>query len=107
MAEQFDLYSYVQSPGENIPVRVQPVKVDDSVPTEDEIEEAVKNLRRNRYGGPSGMQAKHLKGWLAASRREKWEVEKGEGKTEEEEGEPHRENLVELIWTRRQRGKRW
>ena len=47
-AERFDLYSYVPSPGENIPVTVAPAEVDDSVPTEDEIEDAVKKLRRNR-----------------------------------------------------------
>ena len=61
------------------------MEVDDSVPTEDEIEEAVKKLRNNRSGGPSGMQAGHLKGWLAASNRGKQAVEKGEEKTEGEE----------------------
>ena len=40
-AERVNLYSYVPYPGEHIPVTVRPVKVDDSVPTEDEIEEAV------------------------------------------------------------------
>ena len=59
-AERVDLYSYMPSPGANIPVTVRPVPVYDLVPTEDEIEEAVKNLQRNRSGGPSGMQAEHL-----------------------------------------------
>ena len=36
-AERVGLYSYVPSPGENIPVTVKPVKVDDLVPTKDEI----------------------------------------------------------------------
>ena len=36
-AEQVDLYSYMLSPGKNISISVQPVPVDDSVPTEDEI----------------------------------------------------------------------
>ena len=67
--------------------------MDDSVPTEDDIEEAVKNLRRNRSGGASGMRADHLKGWLVASKREKRDVgEKGEENTDGEEGgpaEPH------------------
>ena len=36
-------------------------------------------------GGPSGIQAKHLKGWLAASNRGKLAAENGEEKTEEEE----------------------
>ena len=50
-AERVDLYSYVPSPGENIPVTVKPVEVDDSVPTKDEIEEVVKKLRQNRSRG--------------------------------------------------------
>ena len=92
-AERVDLYSYVPSPGTNIPVTVRLVPVDDSVTMEDEIKEAVKNLRRNRSGGSSGMRDEHLKGWLAASKRKKREAaEKGEGKTDGEEGgptEPH------------------
>ena len=52
---------------------------------EDEIEDAVKKLRRNRSGVASGMRSEHLKGWLAASNRGKMEAEKGEEKTEEEE----------------------
>ena len=46
-AERVDLYSYGPSPGKNIPISVKPVQVDDSVPTEDESKEAVKNLQRN------------------------------------------------------------
>ena len=40
--EQVDLYSYMSPPGENISISVDPFLVDDSVPTEDEIEWAVK-----------------------------------------------------------------
>ena len=61
------------------------VGVDASVPTEDEISEAVKTLRRNRLGGASGIRAEHLKGWLAAATRGKMAEEKGEEKTEAEE----------------------
>ena len=59
-AERVDLYSYVPSLGGNIPVTVTPAEVDDSVTMEDQIEDAVKKLRRNRSGGPSGMRAEHL-----------------------------------------------
>ena len=52
-AEQTALYSQVPSPGENIPVTVKPAEIDDSVPTEDKIADAVTKLRRNRSGGPS------------------------------------------------------
>ena len=60
-AERVELYSQVPSPGENIP--------DDSVPTEDEIAEAIMKLSRNRSGGPSRIRAEHLKGWLAEAKR--------------------------------------
>ena len=36
-----------RTPGENILVTVTPAGVDDLVPTEDEIAEAVRKLRRN------------------------------------------------------------
>ena len=102
-AERVDLYSYVPSSGTNIPVTVRPVPVDNLVPTEDEIVEAVKNLRKNRSRGSLVMQAENLKGWLLLSKQENREAaEKGEGKTDGEEGrptEPHWENLVELIQT--------
>ena len=77
-AEQVDLYSYVPPPGENIPVTVTLAGVDNSLTMEDEIADAVKKLRRNRSGGPSGMRAEHLKGWLAAANRGKLAEEKGE-----------------------------
>ena len=48
---------------------VEPTLIDDSVPTEDDIEAAVKKLRRNRSGGTSRIRAEHIKGWLAAARR--------------------------------------
>ena len=49
--EWVDLYSYVPSPGTNIPISVNPVPVDDSVTMEDEIEGALKHLRKNLSGG--------------------------------------------------------
>ena len=77
-AERVELYSQVPSPGDNIPVTVKPTEIDDSVPTEDEIAEAVTKLRRNRSGGPSWIRAEHLKGWLAAAKRGGLAEEKGE-----------------------------
>ena len=77
-AERVELYSHVPPLGDNIPVTVTPSAVDDSVPTEDDIVEAVKKLRRNRSGGPLGIRAEHLQGWLAAANRGKMAEEKGE-----------------------------
>ena len=68
-AERDKLYSWVPPPGDTIPVTIEPFVVEDGVPTEAEIEWAVKRLRNNRAGGPSRMRAEDLKGWLAAARR--------------------------------------
>ena len=79
---------------------LNPSEIDDSVPTEDEITEAVKKLRRNRSGGPSRIRAEHLKGWLAAAKRGGLAEEKGEEKTEaEEEGEELWGKVVEMTQT--------
>ena len=68
-AEQDKLYSRVPPLGDTIPVTIEPFVVEDGVPTEAEVEWAVKRLRNNRARGPSRMRAEDLKGWLAAARR--------------------------------------
>ena len=69
--ERVYLYSYVPSSGENIPVSVEPFQVYDLVPTEDDIEWAVKRLRNHCYRGTSGMRAEHIKEWLVEARKKK------------------------------------
>ena len=77
-----------------------PSDVDDSVPKEDKIAEAVKKLRRNRLGMTLEIRAEHLKGWLVDSNRGKLAEEKGEDKTEaEEDGGDLWGKLVELTQT--------
>ena len=76
--ERVELYSYVPPPGKNISISVQPFPVDDSVPTEDEIEWAVKRLHNNRSGGPSGMWTENLKRWLATARKAEKDKETAE-----------------------------
>jgi hypothetical protein len=68
--EYANLYTQEAPPGEPVPVMVHPFDVPDHVPTEDEVEDAVKRLRRGKAPGPSGIRADHLKEWLAAARRE-------------------------------------
>ena len=55
--ERVSLYQRVPPPGNTIPVSVQPLAVDKYLPEEAEIEWAVKWLRPNRFGGPSGVRA--------------------------------------------------
>ena len=74
--ERVELYSYVPPPGKNIHIFVQPLPVEDSVPTEDNIEWAVTQLRNHRSGGSSGMPEEHLKRWLAAARKAEKDVTK-------------------------------
>ena len=94
------------SPGEGIPIHVEKHTIDDSVPTEDEVEAAVKKLRSNRAGGPSGIRAENIKGWLAAARRVGKATEKGKENTAaEEEGEEMWAKVVELTQTAFREGK--
>ena len=79
-AERVNLYSYVPSLRENIPVTVRPVKLYDSVPMEEKIEEAVKKLRRNRSGGGVGDASR-------APERVALSVQKGESGGRERGGE--------------------
>ena len=64
-----ELYSYVPTPGTNIPISVENLPVDDSVPTEDEREWEVIRLQNHCSGGPSGMLAEHLTRCLEAARK--------------------------------------
>ena len=57
----------------------------------------MKKLRRNRAGGPLGIRAENIKGWIAAARRGGVAEEKGKAKTAtEEEGEDLWGKVVEL-----------
>ena len=64
MVERVALYCHAPPPGRTIPVEVNPLPVDDSIPEGAEVAEAVKRLRLNRPGGPSCMQLEHLHQWL-------------------------------------------
>ena len=69
MAERVDLYCHVQSLGDNIPISINPFKVEDLVPTEDEIDWAVRRICKNHSRGPSGMRTQHIKGWIEEARK--------------------------------------
>ena len=94
------LYSRIPPPGDNIPVTIEPFAVEDGVPTDAEIELAVKRLRNNRAGRPSRMRAEDLKGWLAAARRGEKEREAatktGGGKRTRRTPDKHNSGWIEL-----------
>ena len=47
---------------------MSPSPIDDSVPTDEEVEWVVRRLRGHRLGGPSRMRAEHLREWLREHR---------------------------------------
>ena len=57
------------TPGGTIPISIESFPVEDLVPTEDNIEWAVKQLRNHHSGGPSGMRAEHIKEWLEEAQK--------------------------------------
>ena len=52
-AERVNLYRYMPSPGDNIPVFIELLPVDDSLPMEDEIKWAVTRPQNHHSGGGS------------------------------------------------------
>ena len=68
-AKCVELYRTITPPlGENTPTSVTLAQIDDSVPTEEEVEWAVRRLRGHRSGGPSRMRAKKLWEWMQCHR---------------------------------------
>ena len=49
---------------DNIKISIESFPLDDLVPTEDEIDWAVTELKNHCSRGRSGMRDKHIKGWL-------------------------------------------
>ena len=64
MVERVALYCHVPPPGRTIPVEVNPLPVDNSIPEGAEVAEAVKRLQLNRLGRKLGMRAEHLRQWI-------------------------------------------
>jgi hypothetical protein len=64
------LYQRNDPPGEPIPVHVSPFDIDDEVPTETEIANAVRCLKTGKAPGQTGMRAEHLKAMLLRASKE-------------------------------------
>jgi hypothetical protein len=69
-AERVTLYTRRQSPGEPLPINIDPVEIDDDTPSDGELRVAVGELTNGRAAGASGMRAEHVKAWLSDVRRE-------------------------------------
>ena len=54
------MYCHISPLGENIHITFKPFPMDALVHMEDDIEWAMRRMKSNRSGGPSGMRAEHL-----------------------------------------------
>jgi hypothetical protein len=63
-AERVNLYMQQDPPGEPLLINIDPIPVDDGMPSEGEIRVAVAGLSNGRAGGASGMHAEDVKTWL-------------------------------------------
>jgi hypothetical protein len=67
-AEWVALYARRDSPGDPLPVNIDPVPINDGTPTNAEIREAAQQLSNGRAPGASGMRAEDVKCWLHGMR---------------------------------------
>ena len=58
------LYVQRDSPGEPLPINVDPIPNEDGIPVDGELREAVTDLTNGHAGGASGMHAEDVKAWL-------------------------------------------
>ena len=66
-----ELYRCTPHEGIRVLILVMLAEVEDGVPEEAEMRQAVHGLKGGIEGGPSGIQVKYLKGWLQEASREK------------------------------------
>ena len=86
-AERKELYRTVPPQGDTIPISVPPSSIDDSIPTEEEVEWAVMRLRGHRLGGSSQMRTEYLREFLREHRSEEAAKEKAKEAKAEAEAE--------------------
>ena len=95
--EQEELYREHEPPGERIPIKVERYKVEDEVPSDDQIREAVKeSLKNGRAERASKIHGEDIKGWLRGI-----EKKERDNNGQAEAGDPWRMcvQLVQTIWT--------
>jgi coenzyme F420-reducing hydrogenase gamma subunit len=74
--ERKELYTKAEDLPPMFDVIEVPATVDDSIPTEREIREAIGRLKNGKAPGPSGITAEHLKKWTSNRRTDpnQWEL---------------------------------
>jgi hypothetical protein len=79
-SEHVTLYGRVASKGDPIPIHVNKAEILDNIPSDTKLQDCVRALWNGRAAGVTGLQAKHIKVWLAnAVRKEEEEGHIGLG----------------------------
>ncbi len=63
-AKRVALYARRDSPGEPLPINIDPIQLNNVAPSDGEIWEAAGGLTNGRTAGASGMRAEDMKAWL-------------------------------------------
>jgi hypothetical protein len=69
-ADRVALYARRDSPGDPLPINIDPVPINDGTPTDAKVREAAQKLTNGRVPGALGMRAKVVKHWLHGMRLE-------------------------------------
>jgi hypothetical protein len=69
-AEHVELYRQQDPPGEPLPININPISVDDGMPSKGELRVAVAGLSNGHAGGTLGMCAEDVKVWLCGIKLE-------------------------------------
>jgi hypothetical protein len=72
-AERVALYRRVTSKGDPIPIHVNKADIPDDIPSDGELRAVVRELQNEHAAGTTGLQAEHIKVWLADIVREEEE----------------------------------
>ena len=67
--EQIALYARRTPSGEPLPINIAPAPIPNGVPTNSEVQDAVRELMNGRSGGASMMRVEHIKEWLQGIQR--------------------------------------
>ncbi len=100
-AERVELYARAPPLGPPLPYNFPSFAIPDKLPMDSEVRMVVRGLKNRQAAGATGMQAKHLKGWLDAIQRKEKTAEKNPGR-ESTLGEKWRIfiELIRTIWDR-------
>ena len=69
-AKRVELYARRDSPGDPLPINIDPLPLNDVAPSDEEIQEVAGGLTSVRAGDASGMRVEDVKGWLHSIRLE-------------------------------------